>query len=221
MDTGSMKVATIETVQVQATVEPTITFSIAGMPSGSNNYNTNGSTSCGNEAANSGIDSTATFVNLGLLNPGGIIHNGQKLTVTTNGSTGYVITATSSGHLINPVNGVYLSDANGPQGSNPLSGVDNPAPQTIAAGTADFGISPCGVNVSAIWYSAPNLVANGAKFSNPWNNTASAYYATIASYSSGPISGDITIVRYAAAISTTTSAGLYATAFTYVATATF
>jgi hypothetical protein len=221
MDTGSLKVATIESVQVQATVEPTITFTIAGMPNGSNNYQTNGSASCGSEAANSGIDSTPTFVNLGLLNSGTINHNGQKLTVSTNGSTGYVITATTSGHLINPANGVYLSDANGPQGSNPLAGVDSPAPQAIAAGTADFGISPCGANVSAIWYSAPNLVANGAKFSNPWNNTLSAYYATVASYSSGPISSDVTIVRYAAAISTTTPAGIYANTFTYVATATF
>jgi hypothetical protein len=221
LDTGSAKIATIEAVQVQATVEPTITFQIAGMPTGANNYNVNGSTSCGSESANSGIDSTATTVNLGLLTNGAINHNGQKLIVSTNGSQGYSITATSSGRFINPSSGFWLPDANG---GNGLTANDTPVPTTITAGTAEFGISPCGANVPTVtpnWGGAAQTVAAGARFSNPWNTGTSGFYATIASYAGGPITSDVTVVRYAATVSASTPAGIYSNYFTYVATATF
>jgi hypothetical protein len=225
MDTGSLKVATIESVQVQATVEPTITFTIAGLTN-SQNYNTvSGATNCGSEASNSGIDSTATFVNLGLLNPGQVNRAGQLLTVSTNGSSGYAITATTSGRFISPASGQWLPDGNG---GNGLTGIDSPAPVTVpGVGTAFFGFSPCGTNVynnpANIWgtYTGNSIGGATAKVSNPWNNPVNAYYATIASYTSGAISADLIVVRYAAGVSTITPAGVYSTNVTYVATATF
>ncbi len=219
LDTGSAKIATIESVQVQATVEPTITFTIAGLAN-SANYQSSAA-SCGSETSNSGIDSTATFVNLGILNNGGPNKAGQTLTVSTNGSSGYAITATSSGRFINPASGVWLPDGNG---GNGLTANDTPVPLVIPAnGTAFFGISPCGADVpSGTWSSSgTTMVAASAKVSNPWNTGTNGFYATIASNTSGAVSNIVTVVRYGAEVTGTTPAGIYSTVLTYVATATF
>src|ERR1035437_5745851 len=148
LDSAILRAATIESVQVQATVEPTITFTIAGIADNTtfNSVNSNCALNGGNDKTNTGIAATATNVNLGLLNSGIINASGQTLTVTTNGSSGYAITATTSGHLINPATGNYFSDANGPSGSNPLTANDTPTATGIVAGTTDFGISPCGAH---------------------------------------------------------------------------
>lgn len=80
----------------------------------------------------------------------------------------------------------------------------------------------CGArsNIGAdIWVN--NGTISTAAFSNPWNTGTNAYYATLASYSAGPVSNDKTNVAYGATISGTTPAGVYLTTMTYVATATF
>ena len=226
LDYGALRAATIESVQVQALVEPTITFTIAGLLN-TDNYNTlsGGAANCGSEASNTGIDSTATFVNLGLLNNGQVSRAAQKLTVSTNGSTGYAITATTSGRFINPANGQWLADGNG---GNGLTANDTPAPVVVpAANVPFFGFSPCGTNVynspASIWgtIGGNTITAATAKVSNPWNTGTNGFYATLTSYTAGPISGDITIVRFAAGVSGTTPAGTYTTTVSYVATATF
>lgn len=225
LDSAILRAATVESVQVQALVEPTITFTVAGLTN-SQNYNTvSGAANCGSEASNSGIDSTATFVNLGLLNNGQVNRAGQSLTVSTNGSTGYAITATTSGRFINAGNGQWLSDGNG---GNGLTANDVPVPLVVpAANVPFFGFSPCGTNVynspASIWgtIGGNTISANSAKVSNPWNTGTNGYYATLASYTAGPISNDITVVRFAAGVSGTTPAGIYTTVVTYVATATF
>ncbi len=226
LDYGALRAATIESVQVQALVEPTITFTIAGLLN-TDNYNTlsGGAANCGSEASNTGIDSTATFVNLGLLNNGQVSRAAQKLTVSTNGSTGYAITATTSGRFINPASGQWLVDGNG---GNGLTANDTPVPVVVpAANVPFFGFSPCGTNVynvpASIWgtIGGNTITAASAKVSNPWNTGTNGFYATLTSYTAGPISGDITIVRFAAGVSGTTPAGTYTTTVTYVATATF
>jgi hypothetical protein len=191
LDSAILRAATIESVQVQATVEPTITFTIAGFTNSTNFNNGTTTTQCGSETPNTGIDSTATFVNLGLLNNGGPNKAGQLLTVSTNGSAGYAITATSSGRFINPSSGFWLTDGNG---GNGLTANDVPAPVTIPAnGNAFFGISPCGADVpTAIWGSTGStMTAASALVSNPWNNGAvtgaSGFYSTIASHPSAAL----------------------------------
>lgn len=224
LDSAKALIATIESVQVQALVEPTLTFTIAGLAN-SANYNSS-SSQCGSEISKSGIDSTATTVNLGILNNARINTAGQLLTVTTNGSTGYNISATSSGHLINPVNGFFISDANG---GNGLTNNDTPIPAAIVAATPAFGISPCGSDVptsSPNWGGTGQTTAAGALFSNPWNNTSGKDYdATVATETTGPSNGDathgITVVRYGATVAGTTPAGIYTTIFTYTASASF
>jgi hypothetical protein len=226
-DSSKALIATIESVQVQALVEPSLTFTIAGLANATNYNDGSTTTQCGSETSKSGIDSTATTVNLGILNNARINTAAQKLTVTTNGSTGYSITATSSGHLLNPVNGVFITDANLGSATG-LSANDTPIPAAITAATPAFGISPCGADVPTTtpnWGGTGQTTSVGALFSNPWNSGNKAYYATIATESSGPSNGDsthgITIVRYGATVSGTTPAGIYSTVFTYVASASF
>ncbi len=224
LDSAKAIVATIESVQVQAQVEPTLTFAITGLAN-SVNYNTTVS-QCGSETSNSGIDSTATTVNLGILIPSQINKAGQTLTVTTNQAFGYGITASSSGHLISPASGLYLPDANGGNGltSNLL-----PAPAAMAAGTPAFGISPCGVDVPTSgpnWGGTGQTVASGALFANPWNSAGNSYAMTLANYSGGPSGGTtgthgVTLVRYGATIAGTTASGLYTTTLTYTASPSF
>lgn len=223
IDSGSVRIATIESVQVQAIVEPTITFSIIGGWTNTNNASQVGTGCDTSLVQNTGIATTATFVNMGILIPttgtSGIQIALQQLQVTTNGASGYVITATSSGRFINPANGQWLPDANG---GNGLIGNDNPAPATITGGTPDFGIHACGPRSNLNgdeWVNAGALAT--AKFANPWNTGSATYSATLASYTGGAVSTENTAVVYGATISSSTPPGLYSNYFTYVATATF
>jgi len=216
LDSSSAKIATIESVQVQATVEPTLTFTIAGVSNGVNINTISGS--CGSITTNAGIASTATTVNLGVLSNGYVSAAAQQLTVSTNAATGYVITATSSGQFKNSATGAIIIDANG---GTSLTANDTPVPATITAGTAAFGIHPCGARSSINsdqWVNGGSITTS--KFSNPWNSGTNAFYNTLASYT-GPVASDSTAVLYGATISGTTPAGTYQTTLTYVATGTF
>lgn len=217
LDTGLTKIATIESVQVQGTVEPTLTFVITGL---NNNTNINTvSSSCGSILTNSGIDSTATSVNLGVLTGGYVSTAAQQLAVSTNAANGYVITATSSGQFKSSGTGFVIPDANGGTG---LTNNDTPVPAVITAGTPAFGIHACGArsNINTDqWVIGGNLAAS--KFSNPWNTGTNAFYNSIASYTGGPVDNDFTAILYGSTVNGITAAGIYQTTLTYVATASF
>lgn len=222
MDTAKVRIATIDSVEVYATVDPYINFSIAGIADGTaiNTGNTSGCTNT--EITNSGIGSTATTVNLGVLGAGQINIAAQLLSIATNGNGGYVLTATASGHLIDPASGYWLNDAQNTPTAN-----DFPIPVAIVAGTTAYGIHSCGQDVTTGTWGANNCTTAGGtcKYANP----APVYYYTLASDATGPIgsgSGDgygdgLTSVEYASTISNIVPAGNYRTAMTYVATATF
>lgn len=217
LDSGDVKISTVEAVQVQATVEASLTFTIAGVADNTN-INTISAT-CGSVTTNTGIASSATFVNLGLVSNAQVNRAAQQLTVATNASTGYVITATSSGRFINPAPGQWIAGANG---DTALSANDTPVPSTIAAGTAEFGIHACGARStvnSDQWVNGGTIAT--ARFSNPFNTGVNGFYATIASYSGGPVNTESTVILYGVTASSTTPAGIYSNYFTYVATATF
>jgi hypothetical protein len=224
LETSRIVIGTINAVQVYATVEPTMTFSIAGLTAGTNWGGGSGAVNCGNENTNTGIDTSATVVNFGSLNNGNFSKAAQVLTVSDNGSYGYDIIATSSGRLINTSSGVWLPDANG---GNGLTANDTPAPMGIknASGSAFFGISPCGNDVPAIWGGASHI-ANNSNFSNPWNTGVNGFAGILATYSGSNVNGNdathgLIVVRYVASIASNTPAGLYTTALTYVATPNF
>lgn len=210
LDSAKAKIGTIESVQVQANVDPTLTFTISGITNG-NAINTGNTTGCTNtEAANTGISSTATTVNLGTLSSAAININAQLLTVVTNGINGYSLTATSSGHLINPATGFWIPD-------------NGTSPGTFTAGTPQFGIHPCGSDVSnATWAVGTTGGGTGAKYGWPTQTSM----VTLASDATGPILGTtathgITSVEYAGTIDTSVPAGIYTSIITYVVTPTF
>jgi hypothetical protein len=222
-ETSVALAGTVEPVTVQAIVAPSMTFTISG-EGPSVNYNTIGGANCGSETASNGSISTlASSVNLGYLSSAAINHAAQLITVTSNSPTGYSITATSSGQFSNAALNTAIPDANSGVG---LNDNDKPAPALITSGTAAFGISPCGTDTSTATWGNGTIGTSGtstAKFSNPWNRPGNGpYYATISSYSGGSMSsGRTTVIRYGAAISTTTSPGNYQNYFTYVATPIF
>jgi hypothetical protein len=232
LETSRIAIGTVNAVQVYAYVEPTLTFSIAGLNT-TDNWGAK-ATSCGNETINTGIPTSATVVNFGSLNNGNFSKAAQVLTVSTNGPTGYDVTATSSGHLINTATGSWLPDANQNTvagSGNGLTNNDVPLPYpillggTTASGSAFFGISACGNDAPAFWGGSTHISIN-SNFSNPWNTGSNGYVATLATSTASNINGTdtthgVTVVRYAASIAPSTPAGLYTTALTYVATANF
>lgn len=222
MDTTKVRIATIDSVEVYATVDPYINFSIASIADATA-INTGNTSGCLNtEVTNSGIPSTTTAVNLGVLGAGQINIAAQLLSIATNGNNGYSLTATASGHLINPETGYWLNDAQNTPTAN-----DDPVPVVLAAGTTAYGIHSCGQDVTTGTWGDNNCTTAGGtcKYANP----SATYYYTLASDTSGPIGsgssdgyGDgLVSVEYAATISNIVPAGLYLTAVTYVATATF
>lgn len=220
LDSAKLRIATIDSVFVHAEVEPSLSFTISGVTNGTV-INSNNTACTGNtDTTNTGVNATATDVDLGFLSNGVINIAAQDLTVSTNASTGYSITATSSGRFINPATGFWITDANG---GNGLTNNDTPAPATFGtSGTPAYGIHPCGARVTTgTWATGATAFSSGAKYSNPWNSGANSYYANIAAYTGGPIDSDKTTVEYAATVAGTTPAGIYRTIHTYVATATF
>jgi len=211
LDSGSAKIGTVESVQVQATVDPTLTFTIAAVSGAINSNNTTG---CANtETVDSGIPSTATVVNLGLLNTANINISAQLITISTNAQSGYALTATSSGHLINNANGVWIPDST--------------TPAAMTVNVPWFGIHPCGLNVNAgTWGTGATGGGVGAKYG--WPTPTSS--VTLASAATGPIGNTVatggvgaglTSVEYAGAVDVSIPAGVYTSVITYVATPTF
>jgi hypothetical protein len=227
LDYGSIKISTVEEVQVQALVEPTITFSIIGGIGQATNLNTLVTSGCTSATQDTGIVDSATFVDLGLVNTGNVNVAFQQLQVSTNGFNGYVITATSSGRFADAANGHWIADAN-QAASTGLSGNDAPVPVAISAGTEGFGIHACGPATAAVnsdeWLNAGTITLGGgtAKYMNPWNSGTNQFYATLATHPIGPVSpAENTAVVYGVSIAGTTVPGLYTNDFEYVATATF
>lgn len=212
LDTSKIKIGTVESINVVAHIESYFTFSITGAANAlvMNTVCTDG----GNDpnTTNTGFPTTSTDVNLGTLTSSATNVAAQKMVITSNSVGGYTITATSSGHLINPANGVFLQDAQGTPTNN-----DTPAPASIANGGNKFGIRPCDLSAQAkvnttTWGSTTPL------FANP----SAAFYYTLVNSGSAPASaGDTYYVEYAATPGSNTAPGDYRTQLTYVATVTF
>lgn len=216
IDSGTTKVGTVETVQVSASVDSTFTFSIAGI-NNSTAVNTGNTTGCTNsENTSSGFNATATSVNLGSLPVSSSVApniSAQLITVTSNGTNGYSLTATSSGHLIDPSSGFFISDST--------------TPAVFPASTPWFGIHACGADVNtSTWGAANTTTTRGgtAKYGWPTKTTS----VSLATQASGPITGSAPVngsglvtVEYAAAVDASVPSGSYTSAITYVATPVF
>ncbi|MDO8335474.1 MAG: hypothetical protein Q7T74_01675 [Candidatus Saccharibacteria bacterium] len=227
LDDSTIAIGTVESVTVRATIDPSLTFTIAGVANGvtlSSLY-----TGCGQlDTTNTGITSTATDISLGSLSvPPGInstLSNiaAQTLVVTTNGANGYSITATSSGQLRNVATGFAITSTL--------------VPQAFPASTNFFGIHACGTDTDLIRWtsnivSACNTQVTGS--SDPicrygWPTQTSPIL--IAQRSTGPIGAGSAciasgcgqnVVSYAATQDVTLPPGIYQSVVTYVATPSF
>lgn len=222
IDTATVSIGTIDSVEVRANVDPTLTFTITGVGNGlaANTGNTTGCLST--ELTNAGNVSTATLVNLGVLanTPTAIdtqIGNvaAQYITITTNGTGGYNLTATSSGQLQNFASGFAITSST--------------TPAAFPNGLHNFGLNACGLDVSTGTWGANNceseITGSSQACNYGWPTRSTA--VTLATDATGPVGNvitagnGITSVRYAAGVDARVPAGEYQTAVTYVATATF
>lgn len=233
LDSATVSVGTIESVTVRANIDPSLTFTISGINTGTavNNGNTTGCLQT--ETTNTGINATATEVNLGTLaNSPTVIDTkvgniaAQLITISTNAANGYVLTATSSGHLRNPSTGYFLNDALTPQ-------------VFPASGANFFGFHGCGLDTynsdigTTFWNSTASNTACNSYISGStgnickygWPTTASQ--VVVASDTSGPIGNSLvagnglTSMSYAAGADAGVPPGQYSTVVTYVATPAF
>ena len=207
-DQATTTIGIIESVQVQASVDPTLTFTITGIGNGVLLSSGHGSGCV--DTTNSGIATTATFVNLGLLLHTKISLAAQDLSVATNEAAGYALTATASGHLTDVASGYSIRDTGLSAG-------------TMTVGTEDFGIHACGTDANSSFVPAGGVCSDatcttGSTGAVAWPTATSAL--SIASRT-GITAGTVTTVEYAGTVSTTTPAGTYNAVITYVATPTF
>ncbi len=227
LDNSTVAIGTVESVTVRATIDPSLTFSIAGINSGVAVNNGNGGCS-ESELTNSGINSSATEVGLGVLSIAPAVNTklnniaAQLLTVTTNGANGYSITATSPASLINPSTGFFLNS--------------NTTPQLFPATGHFFGLHACGVDadyLSTKWTSTTSDTNCNSYITGSAGNVCKYGWPTattpfvIAQDTSGPIGNGVptgnglTSISYAATQDVTLPPGQYQTVITYVATPSF
>lgn len=225
LDNSTVAIGSIESVTVRATIDPSLTFSIAGIGDGQLLSGVN--SGCAQlDTTNTGIGSSATEVGLGVLSlsPGAnnTVNNiaAQNLTVTTNGQNGYSITATSSGPLKNASTGYFLNSVI--------------APIAFPAAGHFFGLHACGIDTDlAKWNSSPGNTACNTRVSGSTGNLCQYGWPTatipllIAQDNSGPIGttvtagNGLTLVSYAATQDVLLPPGEYQAIVTYVATPSF
>ncbi len=233
LDVSSLSIATIESVVVRADIDPSLTFTISGINTGSG-VNSGNTTGClQTETTNSGLNSTATEVNLGTLTNSPSANNtkvgnisAQLLTVSTNSGNGYVITATSSGHLRNLSTGFFLTDAQTPaafpSNSSHYYGFHACGLDTY---NSDIGTTFWNTTASDTNCNSYNQGSSGNLCKYGWPTATSAI--TIASDTVGPIGNAITSgsgltsMSYAAGADPSLPPGSYSTVVTYVATPSF
>lgn len=233
LDSGFFSIGTIESVTVRANIDPSLTFTIAGIGNGTAVNNGN-STGCQqSELTNTGINATASDVNLGTLSNSPTSTNttvgnisAQLVTVSTNSPNGYVLTATSSGHLSNAGTGFSLTDST--------------TPQAFPSNGANFyGFHACGLDTyntdigSTFWNTTASNTNCNSYNSGSAGNICKYGWPTptgaiiVASDTTGPIGNSLlpgnglTSVAYAAGADAGVPPGQYTTIVTYVATPAF
>jgi len=229
LDDARIALATVESVTVRATVDPSLSFSIAGVANGvalNAVPSVNGCTQL--DTTNTGISSSAVEVGLGSLSVPPPINTrvgniaAQSLIVATNTGTGYSITATSSGPLKNPSTGFFLNTAL--------------TPQAFPTTSNYFGLHACGEDTDQTQWSSNSVQACNTYVTGSsapiclysWPTTTSP--VLIAQRASGPVGVGSAcnstgcgqnVVSYAATQDVSIPPGNYTTVVTYVATPSF
>lgn len=239
-DATTVSIATIESVTLRATVDPTLSFTIGGIASGQDVGLSNAGCSItgAGKQTNTGITSTANDVNLGTVqntpnSPGAITNvSAQLLTVTTNAANGYAITATASSALMDPTTGFRFNTSAVTPAIFPDGATAVPA--------HFFGLHACGPEATAYTWiqgggsggTTCNLLAGSTASNCLWSWPTAATTPggpmTIATTATGPIGSGTgiagngkTSVAYAAGSDATVPPGNYRAVITYTATPTF
>jgi hypothetical protein len=108
LDSGATRVAIINSVEVTATVDTRLTFSVDALGPGTT---INGTTTTGS--------STPTEIQFGALQPGVATTVAQQLSVTTNANNGFVVTVQVDGQLVSATGADIDGFANGAFTSTP------------------------------------------------------------------------------------------------------
>ena len=202
IDSIQLSIANIESVRVTATVDPIISMTICGADTCTDVVP--GSTVDGETlSTNTGATSTSTSVALGILSLSAARLQAQKITIATNASSGYTLTAIDDGDLR--------------KGSDTINDVVTPptAPAVLnTPGTEAYGIHPSGSHVNTTTW------GSGGATTNKYSGTDTTTAITLAS-TTGPSAATATYVTYKVNISETTAQGTYSHVITYIATGTF
>ena len=217
-DSTVVKIAVIESVRVTATVDPSLTFTIAGAASGASR--------CG---TTTDVTTTATGVPFGSVSLAAFNDASQTLSAVTNGAGGYAVTMISDDQL--SVGGDHTTeivntdcdsenctDATSGEWSteNDVSGFGFSI-QNVDASTVPFEYSTATGNCTGTY--CARMIPSTATASETPDDSDTAL--SIMSKTTIPTTTEDMYVCYRLTVATTQTAGDYENNITYVATATF
>ncbi|HCQ31762.1 TPA: hypothetical protein DIU27_05315 [Candidatus Collierbacteria bacterium] len=214
-DQSTGKIGVIESVRVTATVDPTISFSIAGIASGAN--------PCGTGTTNQTDVTTVTGVNAPLAVPFGTLSlntfmdAAHLLTVSTNAANGYIVTAQENDQLGKDGGTTpFIVDADGDNG---LANETTSDTWDTASGNPGFGYTLKSVSGATVPFTSTGANFNVRTFPSI-ADPDSPLVQTIMS-STGTADAHTANVCYRISVAATQAAGDYENQITYTATASF
>ena len=200
-DASNGKIAVVESVRVSATVDPSIKFTIEGVLSGT--------TTCG-IATSAQTNSDSVPFGVLALDTSKVL--AQKLTVSTNGAGGCVVTASESGQMSNgQVTPIFIPNTLCDSGSCTYNGAGSAWATALAHPGFGYAMD----------------IAAGTPTVTPSTNTLYRPFSTIPNpaqtiMSNASIaSGQSAYVCYKISVDATQAAGDYENQITYTATASF
>ncbi len=215
IDRTSGRIAVIESVRVTATVDPTISFTIAGIASGAN--------PCGTGATNQTDIDTTTGTNAPLAVPFGTLSlntfrdAAHLLTVSTNATNGYTVTAQENDQLGKDGSTTpFIPDTDGDNGSATETVSDT---WDTATGNPGFGYTLKSVSGATVPFTSTGANFNARRFPSV-ADPDSPLVATVMS-STGTSDSHTANVCYRISVDATQAAGDYENQITYTATASF
>lgn len=205
VDTTTARVAHIEAVRVTATVDPTISFSIAGIASGQSR--------CG---ITTDVTTTATGVPFGTMTLNTFKTLAQDLTVSTNASGGYVVTSSENDQLgLGGATSPFIPDTTCDGGTC----TESTAAEWNTATNNGFGYSLHNVDAASIAFQYND---SGNTFrSKQFADITGAETAQTIFSSTTVANAENAYVCYRLSVGATQAAGDYENQITYTATGTF
>jgi len=202
LETATTKVYVVAAVTVSATVDSTLTFTVAGIDA---DQDVNGVTTTGT--------STSTTIPFGTIDNTASSTIGQRLSVSTNATDGFVVTVEQTGELANGAGANINSFNNSPDGTGSTSVSAWVAPSGVLDSNFTYGHMGVTSEDSEYYSAAQYTGLNGTAATNVLHHT-------------GPANGSgtgigIADVGYTVEISALQEAGDYNTTLIYIVTPTY